>query len=553
MWNFGDILEAVAAASPAGAAATIHDGRITTWPDAKRRMDSLARGLLARGLAPGDKVAFYLRNGPAYSETAGACFLGSLTHCNINYRYTAEEVFYILDNADAAAVVYDAEFRAVVAEVRPRLPAIRIFVEVGAERAAGGGQGGGESGEIAEFAESYETLANGPLDHPLPARSPDNEVMVYTGGTTGMPKGVVLRQGDLTPYLLATSGAFGVDVPPHMEALRAALPVAPDLLPRWVLACPQMHGTAFWPTMNTLLTGGCLITVSGRSLDPHAIWTAAAEGRATHLAIVGDPFARPLAEALESRPGHYDLSALRSIGSSGAMWSAEVKARLLEHLPHISLFDAMSSTEAMGVGVSVATRDQPVATGVFTLSPNTIVIDDEDRPMRPGTGVIGRLAVGGGIQPLCYYKDPEKSAKTFKVINGERYSVPGDLALLEADGAIKFLGRGSHCINTAGEKVFPEEVEEALKRHSSVADALVIGVADPKWGQAVTGFVRLRQGAAFDETALRRHVREQLAAYKAPKRIHLFDGPMRGPNGKADYSALAAFAASLPTAEAVAG
>jgi acyl-CoA synthetase (AMP-forming)/AMP-acid ligase II len=533
MWNFGDIIDAVAASSSAEAPATIHDGKVTTWPETKKRMDNLARGLAARGLTSGDKVAFYLRNGPAYAETAGACFLASLTHCNINYRYNAAEVYYVLDNADAAAVVYDAEFRAVLAEIRPRLTKVRLFIEVGAEA------------EVAPFALSYEALARETADHALPERTPDNEIMIYTGGTTGMPKGVVLRQGDLTGYLLETSGVFGTEPPADMAALRAALPLAPDKLCRWVLACPQMHGTALWPTMNTLLTGGCLITVGARSLDPHAIWTAAAEGRATNIAIVGDPFARPLLQALDAEPGRYDLSALRGIGSSGAMWSAEVKAGLLGHLPQIALFDSMSSTEAMGIGASVATRGASIQTGVFSLSPNTIVIDDEDRPMQPGTGVIGRLAVGGGVQPVCYYKDPEKSAKTFKIIEGRRYSVPGDLALLEADGSIKFLGRGNHCINTAGEKVFPEEVEEALKRHPSVEDALVIGSPDEKWGQVVTGVVRLRPGAAFDEAALRACVREQLASYKAPKRVHLFDGPLRGPNGKADYKAVSAFAAAL--------
>jgi fatty-acyl-CoA synthase len=540
-WNFGDVLEAVAAAAPAEAQATIHDGKATTWPEARRRMDRLARGMIAHGLVARDKVAFYLRNSPAYTEMTGACFLGSLTHCNVNYRYNANEVFYIIDNSDAAAVVFDREFRDVVAEVRPRLSKVRLFIEVGAP------------GVVADFAESYEELATTSFDDvSLPPRSPDNEVMVYTGGTTGMPKGVVLRQGDLTPYLFATSGAFGADVPPDFAALVETLPLAPEKVSRWVLACPQMHGTAFWSTMNTLLTGGCLITVSARSLDPHAIWTAAADGRATNVAIVGDAFARPLLAALDAEPGRYDLSALRGIGSSGAMWSAEVKARLLEHMPQLALLDAMSSTEAMGVAVSVTTRDQPVGTGMFTLSPHTIVLDDDDRPMKPGTGVIGRLAVGGGVQPLCYYKDPEKSAKTFKIINGERYSVPGDLALLEADGSVRFLGRGSNCINTAGEKVFPEEVEEALKSDPSVEDALVIGTPDPKWGQAVTGFVRLAKGAAFDEAALKARVREKLAAYKAPKRVHVFDGAMRGPNGKADYKAVTEFSKTLVALEAVA-
>jgi fatty-acyl-CoA synthase len=536
MWNFGDLLDIVAASASPRAAAFIHDGVVTPWPVAKRRMDALARGMIAQGAAAGDKVAFYMRNGAAYGEMTGACFLASLTHANVNYRFNANEVLYIADNADAAVLVYGAEFRPVVEEIRRRLGKVKLFIEVGEEPPPA-------------FAVSFESLAAGSATTALPPRSPENQVMAYTGGTTGMPKGVVFRQGDLAPYLWRISNVFGPDMPEDGAAIAALISAQGEAGKKYLIACPQMHSTGFWVTMWSLLTGGCLVTVTSKSLDPELIWRTVERDRVTNLTIVGDPFARPLLAALDAHPGRFDLSCLTGIGSSGAMWSADVKKRLLHYLPQAVLFDAMSSTESMGVAAAITTSDGTAKTAGFTPSPDTIVIDENDFPLPPGTGVVGRLAVGG-MQPIGYYKDPEKTAKTFRVINGVRYSIPGDFATLEADGTIKLLGRGSNCINTAGEKVYPEEVEEALKTHPSVEDALVIGVPDPQWGQAVTGIIRLALDAAFDEAALRAHVRSNLAGYKVPKRILVTADAMRGPNGKADYKRVTAFAARELTEDA---
>jgi fatty-acyl-CoA synthase len=530
MWSFGDLLDIVAAAASPRAAAFIHDGAVTPWPVAKQRMDSLARGMIAHGAMAGDKVAFYMRNGAAYGEMTGACFLASLTHANVNYRFNANEVFYIADNADAAVLVYGAEFRPVVEEIRHRLQKVKLFIEVGGDAPP-------------PFAVSFESLASDRSSTPaLPPRSPDNQVMAYTGGTTGMPKGVVFRQGELAPYLWRISNVFGPDMPETAAEISALIRAQGEGAKKYLIACPQMHSTGFWVTMWSLLTGGCLVTVTSKSLDPELIWRTVERDRVTNLTIVGDPFARPLLAALDAHPGRFDISCLTGIGSSGAMWSADVKNRLLHYLPQAVLFDAMSSTESMGVAAAITTSDGAAQTAGFTPSPDTIVIDENHRPLPPGTGIIGRLAVGG-MQPIGYYKDPEKTAKTFLVINGMRYSMPGDYATLEADGTIKLLGRGSNCINTAGEKVYPEEVEEALKTHPSVEDALVIGVPDPQWGQAVTGVIRLAPDAVFDEAVLRSHVRSNLAGYKVPKRILVTADTMRGPNGKADYKRVTAFVA----------
>ncbi len=425
---------------------------------------------------------------------------------------------------------YAREFRDAVAQIHNRLDKVKVFIEVGPP-------------DVASFAAPYEALATRGSGAGLGiARSPRDLVMVYTGGTTGMPKGVMYAQGDLANTLLARILLATGKLPETVADVVAFVKPLGAANTRYLPACPQMHGTGFFGTMSAILTGGCVVTVDNASLDPHAIWSAVEKHRVTNMAIVGDPFAKPLLRALDENPGKYDLSSIVGIGSSGAMWSAEVKQGLLEHLPpQAALTDAFSSTEALGMGVSVAQRGAPTRTAGFMMGPNAMVLDDEDRPIVPGSGRTGRLAVGG-VLPVGYYKDPEKTDRLFKVIEGRRFSIPGDYAVVEADGRITLLGRGSNCINTAGEKVFPEEVEETLKTHPSIEDALVLGVPDEQWGQAVTGLVKLAPGADFDEAGLRAHVRASLAGYKTPKRVILAGVPLRAPNGKADYKSAAEFA-----------
>jgi 3-oxocholest-4-en-26-oate---CoA ligase len=307
--------------------------------------------------------------------------------------------------------------------------------------------------------------------------------------------------------------------------------------------CPLMHGTGFMIALGGLIGGGTVVTVDNHHFEPHAVWEAAARERVQSMAIVGDPFARPLLQALDEKPGFYDLSHLMMMSSSGAMWSADVKRGLIRHIPQIALTDSFASTEAMGMGSSVTTKDGETQTAAFALLENAIVIDEHDQPVAPGSGKAGLVALAGPL-PVGYYKDPEKTARTFRVIGNQRYSIPGDFARPEANGTITLLGRGSNCINTAGEKVYPEEVEEALKTHPSVEDALVLGVPDETWGQAVTGVVKLANGSDFDEMALREHVRRHLAGYKTPKRILVAAVPLRAPNGKADYKSASEFAMS---------
>ena len=521
-WNFGDILDAVGPNVSPEAPAFIHGQRVINWGDAVRTTNNMARGLIARGARPGDKIAIYMRNRPEYLLAVAAGWKARLTHVNVNYRYTPEEVWYIFDNSDAQTVVYASEFRDAVAEIRPRLPKVKTWVEVS------------EDSQVAPFAERFEALGEegngGPLDI---QRSGDDQFFIYTGGTTGMPKGVMWTHHDMREITLQAARKLG-PVPETLEELAEAtrrMPVGARILP----APPLMHGTGLLTSMGTMMAGGCVITLEKPTFDAEELLTAIDAHKPQTLVIVGDSFGKPILNALNAAPGRYDVSSILTIVSSGVMWSHEVKKGMLEHMPQAMLSDGFSSSEALGMGNSIMTRDSEVQTAKFMLGERCKVFDENDQPVEPGSGKSGMVAIGPP-NPLGYYKDDEKTARTFRTINGVRYSIPGDWCIVEADGTLTLLGRGSACINTSGEKVFPEEVEEALKTHPSVDDALVVGLPDEKWGQAVTGVVRLSEGASLDEEALRAHVRKSLAGYKTPKRVVSTDQSIRASNGKADYA-----------------
>jgi 3-oxocholest-4-en-26-oate---CoA ligase len=530
-WNFGDILDGIETVLPPDATAFIHGERVISWGEASKITNNLAHALVARGGKPGDKIAVYMRNRPEYLLTVSAGFKARMTHVNVNYRYTPEEVWYIFDNADAQTVIYASEFRDAVEKIRPRLPKVQTWVEVS------------ETGSIAPFSEAFTALAaegnGGPLDI---QRSGEDQFFIYTGGTTGMPKGVMWTHDDMRQITLAAQRRLGPVPETLPELIAHTKAVGPGM--RTIPAPPLMHGTGLLTGMGAMLSGGSVVTLTAESFDPVELLVAIDAHKPQSMAIVGDSFARPMLNALNAEPGRYDVSSLMNIVSSGVMWSVEVKRGLLEHMPQVMLSDGFSSSEALGLGSSVMAKGMEVQTAKFVLGERCRVFDENDQPVLPGSGVRGQVAVGPP-NPLGYYKDDEKTAKTFRTINGVRYSIPGDWCLVEADGTLTLLGRGSVCINTAGEKVFPEEVEEALKTHPSVADALVVGLPDEKWGQAVTGVVELAPDADLDEAALRAHVRQSLAGYKTPKRIVAADRPLRAANGKADYPAAKACAETL--------
>lgn len=529
-WNFGDVLDALDASYAASAPALIHDDAVTSWADFARRSNNLAAQLRARGAAPDDKVGFYLRNRPEYVETLAACFKARLVHVNVNYRYLDDELWYIFDNSDAKVVVFDGEFAERVAKLHARLPKVVAWVQVG--------------GTPLDFAIPYESLANGGSGRALGIpREGKDLLFLYTGGTTGMPKGVMWAANDLWHALGAGANApANGGMAPDTLAAHVANVVAAGPLAKQIPCCPLMHGTGLFTAIGTISAGGCVVTTSGHKFDPTELYDTVQRHQVNSLVIVGDAFAKPMLNALEENPGRWDISSVKVIVSSGVMWSTEVKKGLLRHNPGMILTDSFGSSEAVGFGSSIMTAAGEVKTAKFTIGDRCKVFSEDHREIVPGSGEKGFIARCGPI-PVGYWKDPEKSAKTFPTIDSVRYSIPGDWCTVETDGTLTLLGRGSACINSAGEKIYPEEVEEALKTHPDVEDALVVGVPDDRWGNAVAAVVQLRNGATLDEEKLRAHTRERLAAYKLPKRVFAVPAMFRAPNGKADYKTAQEFAA----------
>jgi len=529
-WNFGDLLDGCERVLSGDAPALIQGGRRVSWAEYGRHSNNLAHSLLARGGAPGDKVAFYLRNDPAYMETLGACFKSRLVHVNVNYRYLDDELVYILDNSDAKFVVFDAEFAERADHVRGRLPKVAAWLQVGGD-------------PVAPFAEPYAAWAEEGDGAPLEIERSDHDLLfIYTGGTTGMPKGVMWTHGALWGALGAgrTTPANRGEPPEtpavHLENIRKN---GPGMIQ--IPACPLMHGTGLFTAISNLTGGGCIATLTGSRFDPVEIFDTVERLGAGSVVIVGDAFARPMLDALAANRGRWDLSSLRAIISSGVMWSQEIKQALLAHHPGMLLADMFGSSEAIGFGSSISSAGGGTKTARFQVGEFCKVCTDDHREVEPGSGERGFIARSGAI-PSGYYKDPEKTEQTFPMIHGVRYSIPGDWCTVEADGTLTLLGRGSSCINTAGEKVHAEEVEEALKGHPAVTDALVFGLPDEKWGNSVTAVVELAEPDALDEAEVRSFVRKRLAAYKVPKRVLAVRRMFRAPNGKADYKAATAWA-----------
>ena len=530
-WNLADVFERIADRIPAELAQQQGD-RTVSWSEFDRRADGVAGVLLEHGLVEQDKVAQYLYNCPEYIESLFACFKAGMATVNTNYRYAADELVYLWDNADVVAVVFHGAFVAAIDDIRTRVPRIRLWLWVD-----------DGSGPCPAWAVPYEQAAAsaGPGRVAGPwGRSGDHLFLLYTGGTTGMPKGVMWRQDDL---LGALDAANKRRLPPEPD-LDAAGERVVKAGPRNMPGAPLMHGTGLFNAMSTLMVGGSVTTMVGRHFDAVEVLDSIQHHGINSMSIVGDAMAKPILRTLDADPDRWDISTLRVIVSSGVMWSKETKAGLLRHNRRLIMVDTLGSSEAIGMATNTTTADSGTGdeTAKFELGPNTRVVTEDGRDVVPGSGELGRVALRG-YTPIGYYKDPAKSATTFLQLDGVRYSVPGDWAEVLADGTVRLLGRGSQCINTGGEKVYPEEVEECLKLHPAVHDAAVVGLPDERFGEAITALVEVTPGVDADPEAMIEHVKARLARYKAPKRIVLVPTVGRAVNGKLDYKALKALAA----------
>jgi len=501
----------------------IQGDRRLSWSQVERRARNLSAWMIERGASHQGKVAVYTYNHPAYMESIYAAFKASLVPVNVNYRYQAEELRYLLDNSDSEIVVVHEDFAPLLEEVLPDLPQVVGVLVVEAT---------GEY-DIASIAGAapYEATAETDRLAVEAKRSPDDLMFLYTGGTTGMPKGVMWRQGDI----FTRFGGGGAGPTPETEETYREYVKNPPIRYRSLIGPPLMHGTGCFQAMIAWFGGGVVVVLEGaKKFDPAELWRTVDAERINSITIVGDPFAKPMAKELEENADAYDISSVVMIASSGVMWSEETKQRLLAHHPGLVLADAFGSAEAIGLGMSFTTAAGSVQTGRFQLSDSTKLFNADLELIESKPGARGLVGVGG-LQPIGYYKDPEKTAKTFVECEAGRFSVPGDWAEVNEDGlSLTLLGRGSVCINTGGEKVFPEEVEEVVKRFEGVKDVVVVGIPDDRWGEAITAVVSSHQGE-LDGAALIEHVKGSLAGYKAPKHVVQVPEVYRSPAGKADF------------------
>jgi 3-oxocholest-4-en-26-oate---CoA ligase len=526
--HFATVWESIADAIP-DTTAVVHGSKRFTWKEYDERSARVAAAFDAAGLGPDSKIGLFMYNGNEYLESQYAAFKMRGVAVNVNYRYLDEELWYLLDNSDAEAIVFHSSLGDRVARVIDRLPKLKLLIEVD----------DGGAGQV-PTARRYEEVVASHAPMPRIERAEDDIYMLYTGGTTGMPKGVMYAVGGMTAgYLTSGFPLLGLPVPGDASEVAGLVKGAVEADNRLIsIPCaPLMHGTGIWlGAFIPHLAGGLVVTMENRSLDADELLSLIQAERVTNITIVGDAFCKPIIKALDAAKdagSPYDTSSLKMIISSGVMWTAEVKEQMLDRIEQVVLLDAIGSTEG-AMGMSITMKGLPPSTAKFSRMPDTKVFTDDGREVEPGSDEVGMVAAGGNV-PLGYFKDTEKTARTFKVINGARYSFPGDMAKVAADGSIILLGRGSQLINTGGEKVFPEEVEEAVKRTDGIKDCLVVGVDDDKFGQAVTAVASLEDGAATSEADVIAHVKTQLAGFKAPKRVVFVSQVPRAPNGKADY------------------
>jgi acyl-CoA synthetase (AMP-forming)/AMP-acid ligase II len=524
-WNIADLFEATVDAVPERTA-LVAGAKRRSYAELERRANRLAHHLAAHGVSRDDHVGIQAYNCAEFVESMLACFKLRAVPINVNHRYVEQELAYLFDNADLVALVHQRQFAPRIAAVRAGLPKLRHFVAIE--------DGSGADLTALGSAPYEEALAGASEARDFGPRSPDDHYVLYTGGTTGMPKGVVWRHHDV----IFTLGG-GIDhvtgVPLEKPEAMTAKTANPPMTS--LAIAPLMHGASQWATLGGVFVGNKVCLYSEPHFDAAKVWEIVERERVNVMMVTGDAMARPLADDLEHAKATRDLSSLVALSSTAAVFTPAVKAQFKAAFPNLVLTDSVGSSEAGFNGVSMYDPNAPRREGAgVSVRPgrDTLVLDDELRPVKPGSGVIGKIARGGNV-PLGYYKDPKKSAEVFVSVDGRRYSIPGDFAKVEEDGSITLLGRGNVCINSGGEKIYPEEVEQALKSHPDVFDAMVVGLPDERFGQRVAAVVQPRPGRAPTLEALAEHCRGYVAGYKIPRALHLVEQIQRQPSGKPDY------------------
>ncbi|MFL6240794.1 MAG: acyl-CoA synthetase [Actinomycetes bacterium] len=514
-FNLADLFEAVADADPDREILVVGDTRLT-YRQLDERANRLANYLAETGVGVGDPVGLQLVNGSEYLEGMLAAFKLRAVPINVNYRYVERELRYLYDDAGLVALVFHRQFGPHVSRAlheRARLKALLVVDD--------GSDADPVSGAV-DYAQALTASATRPQ---VPDRSGDDLYLIYTGGTTGMPKGVVWRHEDIFK-----SAMGGGDLAQLGNYVKDEQELAERLPPPGLVALatpPLMHASAHWLAFHQLFCGGKVVMLPHGRFDPATAWRAISDEKVLTLVIIGDAMAKPLLDALAAHADDYDTSSLWVIASSGAGLSQHNKERLEQLLPGRMVLDSFGSSET---GVLGAKGGQGGTT--FQVNEHTAVLDD-DGLVEPGSGRVGKVARRGHV-PLRYHNDPEKTARTFVELDGERWAITGDDATVESDGTIRILGRGSQCINTGGEKVYPEEVEEPLRGHPDIEDALVVGVPDERWGERVVAVIQ-PAGSAPTLESVQKHVRESVAGYKVPRDLVVVDRIERSPAGKADY------------------
>ncbi|MBF6337795.1 acyl-CoA synthetase [Nocardia abscessus] len=526
-YNIADLVEHAIDLMP-DRVALADDGREVTYAQLEERANKLAHYLQEQGVQPGDKVGIYSRNTIEAVEAMVAIFKARAVMINVNFRYVENELQYIFDNSDMVALIHERRYSDRVAAVRPKTPQLRTVVVVDDDT----------TGTIPTAADSadYETvLAQSSGERDFGERSPDDLYMVYTGGTTGMPKGVMWRQEDVWRVLGAGINFItGEYVKDEWELAKVGAGSPP--MTRFPIP-PMIHGGAQWATFHSLFGGGKAVMIP--EFSGHGVWRAIDKHKINLIFITGDAMARPMLDALiEGNPETgqpYDLSSLYVMASSAALFSPALKDQFLELLPNRMISDSIGSSETGFGGIAIVAKGATHTGGPrVKIDASTDVLDENGDPVQPGSGQVGILARRGHI-PLGYYKDEAKTAATFKEFNGIRYAIPGDFARVEEDGSVTMLGRGSVSINSGGEKIYPEEVEGALKTHPEIFDALVVGIEDERWGQRVVAVVQCRGESRPTLEELRPMLTQEIAPYKLPRSLWFVDEIKRSPAGKPDY------------------